>query len=171
MPRTGEEELKAKKDKFIEVYLQTGNQSEAARQAGYSLKDAHKRGSELMQDPYVSEKIRTYQQQSKEVHTDSIGTIEEIFDSTGAAALKTLADRARIDTNAAKQFLELKVKFDKVKKEELGDFEGLSTAEIIREFDKCVQEGTEIKARIMEAFGSQEVPDRSDVPGIESTGV
>ena len=48
----------------------------------------------------------------------------------------------------ARKFLELKFKHDRQKSEELGEYEGLPTAEIIRIFDSCVEEGQCIKKEI-----------------------
>ena len=96
MARLSEDDFKAKKDKFIESYLKTGNQSEAARIAGYSPKGAHKRGYELMQDDYVKEKIGRYQEIQKNNSTDSIGTLDDIFESIGPTALRAMQNKQRL---------------------------------------------------------------------------
>ena len=157
MARVSKQDREKQGLKFIEKYLETGNQSEAARFAGCNPKYAHKRGSEWMQDPFVKERISRYQAKNLDLETDGSETIDDIFGTSGSVALRSLADKAKTDSSAAKQFLELKLKFDKLKKEELGEYEGFSTAELLRDIDKELAKAEELKHRALEAFGEAQM--------------
>jgi len=159
------EEIKAKKDKFIELYLgaANGNQSEAARLAGYSVKRAGVTASELMKDPYVLGKIKQVHAVKQDFVTDNVESIEDIFATVGPTALRNLANEAKHDTDAAQKFLKLKLDFEKRKTEVLGEYEGLSTQEIIGRFNSCIEEGRSLIARIMETSGTEEMQRGLDV--------
>jgi len=159
MAKISAEESRAKKDKFIEEYLRCGNASEAARAVGTAPNRATQRGYELKNDTYVKEKLRTYQQIEKDTATDSVGSTADIFDSIGPQALSLLAKKALTDPIAAEKFYKLKQADDRKKSEELGDYAGFSTKELLDEFDNIVKEGKETKDRIMEALRAGEMQD------------
>jgi phage terminase small subunit len=165
------EEVKLKKDKFVEAYLgeAQGNQTKAAIIAGYSQKRAGVTSSELMKDPYVLERIRQATDVKKDFTTDKVETIEDIFAETGSKALRKLANAAENDIDAAQKFLKLKLDFEKRKKEELGEYEGLSTQEIIGRFNSCVERGRELIQRVVETAGTEDLPRGSDVFILGST--
>lgn len=172
MVRISDEEAKKKRDLFIEAYLgeAKGNGALAARMAGYSEQRSSQTASELLQEEYVKEKLRTYQNIQKETKTDGYGSTTEIFDTLSVTALSTLANLARTDSNAAKQFLELKLKYDKQREESLGAYEKLSTDELMREFDSVCKEGKELVQRIMETYRAGEVSDGSNISSEQSVG-
>lgn len=165
------DEIKAKKDKFIELYLgaANGNQSEAARLAGYSVKRAGVTASELMKDPYVLAKIKQVHAVKQDFVTDNVESIEDIFATVGPEALRKLANEAKHDSDAAQKFLKLKLDFEKRKTEVLGEYEGLSTQEIIGRFNSCIEEGRSLIARIMETSGTEEMQTGLDVFVLGST--
>lgn len=74
--------LTKKQQVFIDEYLKCFNASEAARRAGYSAHSARQTGSDLLNEPYISEQI---QAQLIEVHMSA------------SEALKLTADIARGD--------------------------------------------------------------------------
>ena len=80
MSRISAEELKSKKDKFIDEYLKDGNGAKAARAAGWSKSRAAQTASELLKDDYVVSKIKKYQQMGKETSTDSDLSFDETLD-------------------------------------------------------------------------------------------
>ena len=71
--------LTEKQKKFIDFYIQTGNASEAARQAGYAEKTAPFIGAENLQKPHIKEAV--------------------------AARLKELDDERAADTKEILQYL------------------------------------------------------------------
>ena len=172
--RTSDEEARNKKDKFIKAYVGEagGNAAEAARLAGYAPSRAPKTGYDLIKyDDYVKEQLSSLQHIQKNQSTDSEGTIDDIFDMYSNKALTLLALKSQMDPASASKFLELKLKFDKAKDEEYGDFEGLSTTEIIGMFDSIVQEGQMLKERIMETARKAEMPEQPDLPSEGSLGI
>jgi len=162
--KLSDEELKKRKDIAVKVYLETGNWSEAARQAGYSPKSASKRGYDLSKDPYVAEKVRKYQSITKDQSTDANLGVDDILESNIGHSLRVLAEKAREgDIQAAKYLADYKLKHEKAKGEVLGELEGLSTTEIIRRVDDQLQETKALLERAVEAFGTKEVPGGSDL--------
>lgn len=158
MGRISSEELKSKKDKFIEEYLKHGNSAKAARAAGWAKSRSAQTGSELLKDDYVTDKIKKYQEMSKETSTDADLSFEETFDLNRAKALKRLANKAREgDAKAIKDFLDFDYKYKKLNQEVLGEYEGLSTAEILRTADSLIEEIRELQKRTLETLGTEEV--------------
>lgn len=158
MPRSSKKELEQKYDKFVEEYLKHGNSAEAARAAGYAKSRSAQTGHELLEKPYVAEKIRKYQEINKEVNTDASLSFDEILDLSRSKALQVLAEKAKNgDSQAAKQIVDIDFKYKKLNQEVLGEYEGLSTAEIVREVDNLIEETERLKARVVETFGTEEV--------------
>lgn len=165
------EELKAKKDKFIEAYLSTSNGAEAARRAGYAASRAAVTASELLKDPYVTKMLQSAQNIKKDSLTDALGSIDDIFDSNANQALSMLANEARTDPQAAKQFLELKLKFDAKKEETLGEYAELSTDQIITRAYDLIESTKLLVQRVVETLRETPSPSGSDVsvkPSAES---
>ena len=158
MSRISAEELKSKKDKFIDEYLKDGNGAKAARAAGWSKSRATQTASELLKDDYVVSKIKKYQQMGKETSTDSDLSFDETLDLNRAVALQQLANKAKSgDEKAAKTFLDIDYKYKKLNQEVLGEYEGYSTTEILRAVDSLIEEITELKKRTLETLGEEEV--------------
>lgn len=98
--------LNPRQKKFAEFYLQTGNETEAARQAGYAAGSAHTTGCRLLKDEKVREYIRERMREiNKQLQADSDEVLAflarvmrgEVKDQFGLDA--SLADRI----NAAKE--------------------------------------------------------------------
>lgn len=77
--------LRPKQEKFVQGYAESGNASEAAREAGYSPRTAHKMGSENLQKPVVQHALqivrRTY---AEEAGIRAVDVLRLVF---GIAAL------------------------------------------------------------------------------------
>lgn len=58
--------LTKRQKRFIEFYLQTGNGSESARKAGYTIKNAGVAASELLKNPRVAAELNTRMKQLEE---------------------------------------------------------------------------------------------------------
>jgi len=159
MARIPESEYKAKMDKWVEYYVgeAKGNGSLACRMVGYKAQGAAKFANKMLNEPYVKEKLAALQYTKMQTETDSYGSIDEIFSTVGPAALATLADSAKTDTDSAAKFIKLKMDYEKNKEEDLGQYENLSTAEIVRELDKTIKEAEEIKERVMAEIGAEAV--------------
>ncbi len=172
MANVSQEERKRKLDLFCEAYtgVAKGNGSEAARIAGYSENSASKRAYELLQDPYVQDKLKLTQTIQREQLTDSVGSLDDIFEISSPAILKNLAERAKTDSNAANKFIDLKFKHDRQKDEDLGEYAGLSTAEIIRTIDTLVKEIEVLKTDLMATHGVREMQEEPDLPSIDGAG-
>ena len=69
--------LTPKQEAFVDFYIDTGNASEAARLAGYSLKTAHRIGQENLQKPAIQAAIEARQ---AEIHSERTATIEEVME-------------------------------------------------------------------------------------------
>lgn len=50
--------LTAKQRRFVEFYVQTGNATEAAKQAGYSEKTAYRTGADNIRKPQIQKAIQ-----------------------------------------------------------------------------------------------------------------
>lgn len=68
--------LTPKQQKFCEIYIQTGNASESARQAGYSPKTAFRSGQENMQKPAILQYIKA---RTESANQKTVATTDEIL--------------------------------------------------------------------------------------------
>ena len=69
---------------FCEVYIKTNNASEAARQAGYSVKTAGITGHNLLKHPkikrYLEERTRPYREQQEAEERQAVADSNEILE-------------------------------------------------------------------------------------------
>lgn len=70
------ESAKLKRDRFIVEYLKDFNQTRAATRAGFAARSAAKKGSELIREPYVQQKI---QEKLDELEEDAIVTRKHVM--------------------------------------------------------------------------------------------
>ena len=68
--------LSEKQKRFIDFYIQTGNASEAARQAGYSAKIANRIGTENLSKPVIKNAIDA---RLKELESKRIAKTDEVL--------------------------------------------------------------------------------------------
>ena len=89
--------LTIRKKAFVDHYLLTGNASESARKAGYSVKTANVQGSRLLTNKFIVEAIQVYkaqqdvlmEQRKKELSKDSfVDTALEKFRSVEEEGIK-----------------------------------------------------------------------------------
>lgn len=143
--------------KFAQVYIDTGNQAQAARAIGVSEGSSKQRGSELVKRPQVQKYISQLSILEKNEMTDAVGSIEDIFEAYGSGALAYLGKLAQTDPAAADKFIKHKREFEKLNKEELGEFSGHSTRQLLDEVDNCIKELQDIKDGVMEAIRTGEM--------------
>lgn len=68
--------LNLRQKKFIDAYIETGNASQSAIDAGYSKKNSRSTGSKLLKNPEIKAAIK---QEFKELHDENIMNIDEIL--------------------------------------------------------------------------------------------
>lgn len=111
-----EKKLTPKQRAFADLYLKTGNASEAARQAGYSPKTAFRSGQENMQKPAILQYIEA---RTKEIESHRIAKAEEVMAFLSSAMRGEVKDQFGLDPqlsdriDAAKQ-LQKRYGLDKV---------------------------------------------------------
>lgn len=111
-----EKKLTPKQRAFADLYLKTGNASEAARQAGYSPKTAFRSGQENMQKPAILQYIEA---RTKEIESHRIADAAEVMAFLSSAMRGEIKDQFGLDPqlsdriDAAKQ-LQKRYGLDKV---------------------------------------------------------
>lgn len=111
-----EKKLTPKQRAFADLYLKTGNASEAARQAGYSQKTAFRSGQENMQKPAILQYIEA---RTKEIESHRIADAAEVMAFLSSAMRGEIKDQFGLDPqlsdriDAAKQ-LQKRYGLDKV---------------------------------------------------------
>lgn len=68
--------LTPKEDKFISVYVETGNATQAVEEAGYKVKAKRQLGNKMLSKDYIAEEIR-YRMDN--IRKDTIASAEEIM--------------------------------------------------------------------------------------------
>jgi phage terminase small subunit len=81
--------LTPKQEAFVDAYIETGNASEAARQAGYSPRTASRSGQENMQKPVIQQAIHDRQ---KEIRSKRTADITEVMEFLTSALRGELTD-------------------------------------------------------------------------------
>lgn len=149
---------------FIKLFIENGgNATQAAIGAGYSENRARQTGWELTRrNTEVMAAIAKVNAVQKSNLSDGDVSIDEIFEANINTAIKTLASQSS-DPKGAEVFYNTYLKNLKQRDEKLGEYANLSTAELIREVDTRIKELQEIKGRVLEEIGIQEVQRGSDI--------
>ena len=71
------EELNIRQKHFVDYYIQTGNATESAKKAGYSLKSAYQVGCELLKNPKIQKALNTRQ---AELESELIAKDKEVLE-------------------------------------------------------------------------------------------
>ena len=71
------EKLTERQARFVDYYIQTGNASEAARRAGYSVKTAYSIGEENLRKPEIR---RALERRLKELESQRIAETKEVLE-------------------------------------------------------------------------------------------
>ena len=71
------EKLTERQARFVDYYIQTGNASEAARRAGYSVKTAYSIGEENLRKPEIR---RALERRLKELESQRIAEAKEVLE-------------------------------------------------------------------------------------------
>jgi phage terminase small subunit len=145
-----------KVEKFIALYVASGNASKAAREAGWAANRSSRTGYELLQKPEILSRIRELQQLEHKTLLDSEGSIDSTVENMLPKALKTLAANMD-DPKVAQQVWALAERHFNNKEQKFGEFEGMSTGEVIKSLDVAIAECQTLKERIMEALRTGEM--------------
>lgn len=92
--------LTVKEDKFISAYIETGNGSEAVRQAGYKVKAVAQQSNELLNKPYIAEEIAYRQSLAQKA---SIATAEEIMEYFSAVMRGEIEDQFGLEASLSER--------------------------------------------------------------------
>ena len=76
-----ERKLTERQKKFVDAYIKTGNASEAARQAGYSPKNADVNSSRLLVNPSISAEVK---RRLAELKTERTADLQETLEYLSA---------------------------------------------------------------------------------------
>ena len=71
------EELNIRQKHFVDYYIQTGNATESAKKAGYSLKSAYQVGCKLLKNPKIQKALNTRQ---AELESELIAKDKEVLE-------------------------------------------------------------------------------------------
>jgi len=165
--RSYEEKVKI----FLEEYNKGASGRQAAITAGWALNRAHKTASELLKKPDILRRIKLHDEAEKLQATTGDDSIESIIEGNFNNIVKNLANKAATgDMKAAKEFTDFVFKYKKQQIEELGEYDGCSLAEIIRNIDQAIADSQELKQRLVEAVRTGEVQEGSDALGIPGLG-
>lgn len=154
--RAEEKTYEEKVEIFIQEILKDGNGTRAAKVAGWSENRARQTACELLKKPEIAARIKQVDQLEKKMLTDAPESIESMLENDIPKALRLMASQAT-DSDSAKKFLDVAIKFTNRKEELLGDYAEYSTGEIIRELDSLVAETQSLKERVMEAIRTGEM--------------
>lgn len=111
--------LTPKQKAFADAYIETGNQTEAARRAGYSEKSAKQVGTENMTKPAVAAYIKERMDALEAQHVASADEVMRFFSSVMRGEVKdqfgldpSLSDRLNAGKELMKRFAAAQDKFD-----------------------------------------------------------
>ena len=86
--------LTVKEDKFISVYIETGNGSKAMDEAGYTTKAKSQQANRMLNKPYIAEEIAYRMSLIKQ---DKIASAEEIMEYFSAVMRGEVKDQFEMD--------------------------------------------------------------------------
>jgi phage terminase small subunit len=104
-------ELTIKEQKFADFYVETGNAAEAARRAGYSIKNAKHIGNRLLKDSEISIYVSGRLEQMEAARLASMQEVLEFYSAVMRGEIKdqfgleaTIADRLKAADSLMKRF-------------------------------------------------------------------
>lgn len=103
-----------KQSRFVDHYLQSGNASEAARQAGYSERTAYSIGSENLRKPEVSAAI---EERLKSMASERIAETQEVLEHLTSVLRGEVTET--VVTNSGKSFVVPVSEKDRIKAGEM----------------------------------------------------
>ena len=160
-----QEEYEVKVKEFIRLYLnrplndkgQPISNGECAFRAGWSKTKCYQVASDLLKKPEIMRQIKSVEDSKQTELTSGLDSIESIVEANLPLALQAMADEIKTDPKVAKQFADWSYKFKQGKEEQLGEYDGASVGEIIRDLDKAIETAKELKQRLVAAIRSGEV--------------
>ena len=121
-----------------------------AELAGWAQSRCYKTASELLRKPEIAKKIRQAQEAENIALKTGEDSVKEILESNLPQMLRDLK-------NKPDKFIKAYLDFQKHNKEELGDYDGYSIGQIIKELDQTVKEIDTLKKRVMEEIREEEM--------------
>ena len=103
-----------RQNRFVDFYLQTGNASEAARQAGYSERSAYSTGERMLRNAEVSAAI---EERLKSMASERIAQTEEVMEHL--TSVLRGQEKETVVTNSGKSFVVPVSEKDRIKAGEM----------------------------------------------------
>lgn len=162
MNRQEEYELKVKS--FVKLYLnrpmndkgQPISNGECAFQAGWPRNKCYQVASDLLKKPEIMRQVKSVEDTQKTEMTTGQDSIESIVETNLPLALQSMVKNMD-DPKIAKQFAEWSYKFQRGKEAQLGEYDGASIGEIVRDLDQEIKTAEGLKQRLVEAIRSGEM--------------
>lgn len=92
--------LTPKEDKFISVYVETGNATKAVEEAGYKVKAKRQLGNKMLSKSYIADEIRA---RLDSIRNDKIASAEEILEYFSAVMRGEIKDQFEMEASLSER--------------------------------------------------------------------